>query len=391
MKRRFRSGPDYHRALNIEELRAIARRRLPGFAFEYLDGGAEDERTLLRNREVFDRIFFVPRTLVDVGMRDLSTEVFGEVIRLPLVITPTAVNGMLRHGADIALARAARKHGIPFTLSTISTSRIEDVVTQAGGQVWFQIYNMRDRDFWKRLVSRAADAGCTTLVVTTDVPVFGNREWDARNYRAPGKPSLRSVLDALAHPRWFLDVMVLHGQPRFANLGEALPPGHDLASKGALSLSKQIDPTLNWNDVLMLRDLWKGKLIVKGVLCPADAEMAVHRGVDGIVLTNHGGRQLDGAVSPMDVLPEIHAAVGNELTVMIDSGFRRGADIVKALALGAKAVLVGRPVLYGVAAGGEAGATHALDILRSEIDRVIALLGCTSIRQLTPELLRRPL
>jgi (S)-mandelate dehydrogenase len=384
MRRRYYRGRDFRRALTIEELRGIARRRLPGFALEYLEGAAEDEITLRRNRAVFEKILFLPRTLMDVGKRELSTQLFGRTIQLPLVIGPTAVNGMLCHGADLALARTARKFGIPFTLSTISTSRIEDVVAQAEGYVWFQIYNMRDRDFWKRLVRRSAAAGCETLVITTDVPVFGNREWDARNYRAPGKPSLRSILDVLAHPRWLLDVMVLHGQPRFANLTELFPPGHDRASKGALSLSKQIDPTLNWSDVAMLRDLWKGKLVVKGVLTPADAEIAARYGADGIVLTNHGGRQLDGAVAPLEVLAEVHGAVGDRLTVMIDSGFRRGSDVVKALALGAKVVLLGRAVLYGTAAGAEAGTVRALEILRTEIDRVLALLGCTSIQQLGP-------
>jgi (S)-mandelate dehydrogenase len=388
MQRRYYRGCDFRRARTIEELRVIARRRLPGLALEYLEGAAEDEITLRRNREVFEKILFLPRTLIDVGKRELSTQLFGRTILLPLVIGPTALNGMLCHGADLALARAARKHGIPFTLSTISTSRIEDVVAQGEGCVWFQIYNMRDRDFWKRLVHRAAAAGCETLVITTDVPVFGNREWDMRNYRALGKPSLRSMLDVLAHPRWLLDVMVLHGQPRFANLRELLPPGHDRASEGALSLSKQIDPTLNWGDVAMLRDLWQGKLVIKGVLNASDAEIAARHGVDGIVLTNHGGRQLDGAVSPMDVLAEVHEAVGERLTVMIDSGFRRGSDVVKALALGAKAVLLGRAVLYGTAAGGEAGTAHALEILRMEIDRVLALLGCTSIQQLGPAHLR---
>jgi (S)-mandelate dehydrogenase len=295
---------------------------------------------------------------------------------------------MLRHGADFALAKAARAAGIPFTLGTLGTARIEDLAAQVGGSIWFQMYNMRDREFWKGLVKRADSAGCQALVITSDVPVYGNREWDARNYVATAQLSLRSKLEVLRHPRWLLDVMVRHGQPCFENLREVLPKGDTRAVKGAKYVTQQLDPTLSWNDIRVLRDLWPRVLLVKGIMTVEDARRAVEIGADGIVLSNHGGRQLDSSISPMEVLPEVAAAVGNRLTILIDSGFRRGTDVAKALALGAKAVMIGRSTLYGVAAGGEAGASHALDILRKELDRTLALLGCTSVSELGPHLVQ---
>lgn len=387
--RSYYRGRDFRRAINIEELRRVAQRSLPRFSLEYVEGGAEDEVTLRRNRSVFEEIAFLPRTLVGVGQRDLSTELFGARIALPFVIAPTGLNGMLRHRADFSLARAAASAGIPFTLGTLGTAKIEDLVAEVG-PVWFQVYNMRAREFWERLVRRAEQAGCPALLVTSDAPVFGNREWDVRNYAAPAKLTFRNKLEVLRHPRWLLDVMIRQGGPRFENLSEILPKGDTRAVKGARYVTAQLDPTLNWDDVRALRKLWPRALIVKGIMTIEDARTALDLGADGIVLTNHGGRQLDGAVSPMEILPEVADAVGDRLTILIDSGFRRGADIAKALALGARAVLIGRATLYGVAAGGEAGAAHALEILRSELDRVMALVGCTSVRELGPHLLRWP-
>jgi (S)-mandelate dehydrogenase len=387
-KRKYYGGRNFRQAINIEELRQIVHRSVPRFALEYLEGGADDEVTLRRNRSVFEEITFVPRTLVDVGTRDLSTELFGQRIGMPMVIAPTALNGMLRHRADFSLAKAAAGAQIPHTLGTLATAKIEDLVIECGGNVWFQIYNMREREFWKRLVRRAEKAGCQALVITSDVPVYGNREWDARNYLAPAQLKFRSKLDVLRHPRWLMDVMLLHGQPRFENLTEILPDGDTRAINGAKFVTQQLDPTLNWNDVRMLRDLWPRPLLVKGIMTAGDAQKALELGADGIVITNHGGRQLDGAVSAMDVLPEIAAAVGREMTILVDGGFRRGTDIAKAVALGADAVMLGRATLYGVAAGGEAGAAHALAILKKEFDRTLALLGCTKVDQLCPELVR---
>lgn len=388
-RRRYYGGRDFRRAISIEELRRVAERCLPRFSLEYLEGGAEDEVTLRRNRFVFEEIAFLPRTLVGVGQRDLSTELFGTRIAMPFVIAPTGVNGMLRHRAEFSLARAAKGAGIPFTLGTLGTATIEDLVGEVG-PVWFQVYNMRAREFWERLVRRADHAGCPALLVTSDAPVFGNREWDVRNYAAPAKLTFRNKLEVLRHPRWLLDVMIRQGGPRFENLTEILPKGDTRAVKGAKYVTAQLDPTLSWDDVRALRKLWPRALIVKGIMTVEDARTALDLGADGIVLTNHGGRQLDGAISPMEILPEVADAVGDRLTILIDSGFRRGADIAKALALGARAVLLGRATLYGVAAGGEAGAAHALRILRSEFDRVMALLGCTSVGDLGPHLVRWP-
>jgi (S)-mandelate dehydrogenase len=387
-RRDYYGGRDFRKAINIEELRRIAHRRVPRFALEYLEGGSDDEVTLRRNRSVFEDITFLPRTLVDVGQRDLSTNLFGKRINAPLVIAPTALNGMLRHRADFSLAKAAAAAGIPYTLGTLGTAKIEELVAQSGGAVWFQIYNMRDREFWKRLVKRAEKAGCEALVITSDVPVYGNREWETRNYLGPGQLTFRAKLEVLKHPRWLFDVMVRHGQPRFENLAEVIPDGDTRAIKGAKFITQQLDPTLNWQDVEMLRKLWLRPLIVKGVMTVGDAQRALELGVDGIVLTNHGGRQLDSAVSPMEVLPAIAAAVGGRMAILIDSGFRRGTDVAKAVALGATAVMLGRATLYGVAAGGEAGAAHALAIVRRELDRALALLGCTRLDQLTPDLVQ---
>ena len=355
---------------------------------EYVEGGSENEITLTRNRTAFDDIALIPRTLVDVGTRDLSVELFGVRQALPFVIAPTGGNGMLHHRADYKLAAAAASAGIPFTLSTVSTALVEDLAAETAGAVWFQIYNMRNREFWHRLVGRADRAGCQALVLTTDVPVYGNREWDLRSYVAPAQLSWRSKLEVLRRPRWLLDVMLLHGQPRFENLAEILPGNDTRAVKGAKYVGDQLDPSLNWDDVSRLRDQWKKPFLLKGLLAPEDAEHARRIGVDGIVLSNHGGRQLDGAVTAIDVLPEIAAAVGRDLTILIDGGIRRGTDVAKALALGARAVMLGRATLYGVSAGGEAGARHAIEILRKEFDRTMALVGCATTPEIGPHLVR---
>lgn len=287
MRRAHYGGRDVRRALTIDELRTMAERRLPRMVFEYLDGGAEEERTLRGNREAFDRWEFVPRTLVAVPGRSLAATLFGAPAAAPLIIAPTGFNGMLTRGADIALAKAARAAGIPFTLGTASSSSIEEVAEQAGGDLWFQLYPIQNRSVVESLVRRADRAGYRALVVTSDVPVYGNREWDRRNYVAMGRPTLRARLDALAHPRWLFDVMIPHGAPRFANLLDFLPPERSTAVDGALYMTTQLNPSLNWEEVRWLRDLWPRRLLVKGILSPEDARMAAVQGLDGIVLSNH--------------------------------------------------------------------------------------------------------
>ncbi|MGH8294528.1 MAG: alpha-hydroxy acid oxidase [Steroidobacteraceae bacterium] len=387
-KRRAFGGRPRVAALNIADLREIARRRVPGFVFEYVEGGAEDEATLRHNREALAALRFVPQTLIDTRGRTLEASLFGRPAAAPLVIAPTGLNGMLHPEGDIALARAAAAFGIPYTLSTLSTTRLEDVAARAGGRLWMQLYVMKNRAIAEDIMARAAGAGYEALVFTSDANVFGNREWDKRNYMRPGKPRLSAILDTLRHPRWLLDVLVRRGVPRFHNIEAFLPPGAASAVGGSTIIPQMFEPTLAWTDIGWIRRHWPGKLLIKGVLSVEDARRALDAGCDGIVLTNHGGRQLDYCVAPIEVLGEIAAAVGDRLTIVIDSGFRRGSDIAKALALGAHTVMIGRAALYGLAADGERGVRRALDMLAVELDRVLGQLGCRSVAELRASLLR---
>lgn len=388
-KRRPFSGGDCARALNIADLREIARRRVPGFAFEYVEGGAEDEATLRRNREAFEALRFVPQTLVDTSGRSLETTIFGRRSSAPLAIAPTGLNGMLHPEGDIALARAAAGFGVPYTLSTLSTTRLEDVAAKAGGRLWMQLYVMKNRAIAEDIMARAAAAGYEALLFTSDANVFGSREWDKRNYVRPGRPRPAAILDAMRHPRWLIDVLLRKGIPQFHNIENFLPAGAASAIGGSTIIPQMFEPTITWTDIEWIRRHWPGKLLVKGVLSVGDARRAADAGCDGIVLTNHGGRQLDYCVAPIEVLGEIAAAVGDRLTLIIDSGFRRGSDVAKALALGAHTVMIGRPALYGLAADGERGVRRALDMLAVELDRILGQLGCRSVADLRASLLRQ--
>ena len=388
-KRRPFDGVDLSRALNIADLRAVARRRVPHFVFEYVEGGAEDEASLRCNRSSFEALRLVPQTLVDTSSRHLRTEILGRPAAAPLVIGPTGLNGMSHADGDIGLARAAAHLGIPFTLSTMSTTRLEDVAKQAGGRLWMQLYVMKNRAVAEDIMTRAAAAGYEALVFTTDANVFGSREWDRRSYIAPGKPTLRARLDALRHPGWLRSVLIANGIPRFRNLEGFLPPGASSAVGGSTIIPKLFEATITWDDITWIRRFWPRKLLIKGVLSVADAERAAALGCDGIVLTNHGGRQLDSCIAPIDVLPEIAAAVGKRLSIIIDGGFRRGTDVIKALALGANAAMTGRATLYGLAANGERGVERALEILTTEMDRAMGQLGCNSVADLGPHIIRR--
>jgi (S)-mandelate dehydrogenase len=388
-KRRPFDGGDLARALNIADLRAVARRRVPHFVFEYVEGGAEDEASLRCNRTSFEALRLIPQTLVDTSSRHLRTEILGRPAAAPLVIGPTGLNGMLHADGDIGLARAAAHLGIPFTLSTMSTTRLEDVAKQAGGRLWMQLYVMKNRAVAEDIMTRAAAAGYEALVFTTDANVFGSREWDRRSYQAPGKPTLRARLDALRHPGWLRSVLMANGIPRFRNLEGFLPPGATSAVGGSTIIPKLFEATITWDDITWIRRFWPRKLLIKGVLSVPDAERAAALGCDGIVLTNHGGRQLDSCVAPIDVLPEIAAAVGKRLSIIIDGGFRRGTDVIKALSLGANAAMTGRATLYGLAANGERGVERALEILTTEMERAMGQLGANSVADLGPHIIRR--
>lgn len=379
-------------ALNIEDLRRIAERRLPRIAYDFLERGAEDDVTLAENRAVFERIHFKPRTLVDVSGRSRQVTLFGKTYTSPFGIAPTGAAGLYCFEADIALARAAEAAGVPFVLSTASFITMERVAQETGGVKWFQLYMSKDREAAGKLVARARDAGYEALVVTTDIPVGGNREQNRRNgFEIPFRLHVGNMIDGALHPHWLLNVFVRtlldSGVPRFQNVDTNV--GGRIVAKNLSEFRARRD-ALDWSDIAWLREFWPRKLLVKGVLTAADAVLAAQYGADGIFVSNHGGRQLDGAVSPVEVLPEIVAAVGDRLAIMVDSGFRRGSDIVKALALGADMVFVGRAPLYGATAGGEAGVARALEILASEVDRVMALIGCTRIEDLNIDFLDRP-
>jgi (S)-mandelate dehydrogenase len=327
----------------------------------------------------------VPRTLVDTAQRHCGTTLFGAPLKLPIIVGPTGINGMIRRAGDLQLARAAHRAGVPFCLSTVANARAAEVASP-GGRLWMQLYVFKDPAITKDVVDRAEAADCEALVFTTDANVFGAREWDQRNFSRPGWPTPRSALDALWHVRWMANYL-LSGFPRFVNVAEFFPPAARSARAGVTIIPRLLAPSITWDDVARLRDRWRRRLVLKGVLAPEDAERAVRLGCDGIVLTNHGGRQLDTCVAPLEVLPDIARAFGARIAILVDSGFRRGSDLAKAIALGAHAVLIGRAALYGLAAGGEAGVTRALEILGSELDRVLGQLGCGSLAGLSPSML----
>jgi len=376
-------------AYNIEDLREIARRRVPKGMFEFVDRGAEDEVALRNNRSAFERIRLKPRALVDVSLRSQEITLFGKPQKMPIAIAPTGSAGLMWHDGEIALARAAAAAGIPFTLATGSMTAMEAIAAQAGGRLWFQLYMWPDCSLSHKLVERASTAGFEALVVTVDGAVSGNREYNLRNgFTIPFTFTRRNVSDVLMHPEWLLGVLARYvfttGMPRYENYPSEFK--HRITAQ-PMGKGMLLNDSLTWDDLRVLRRMWPRTLIVKGILHPRDAGLAADCGADGIVVSNHGGRNLDSSMAPIEVLPEIVDAVGKRITVIVDSGFRRGSDVVKALALGARAVLIGRPTLYGTAAGGEAGAARAIAIFREEIDRMLALLGCPGIAALNREYL----
>ncbi|HTK72419.1 MAG TPA: alpha-hydroxy acid oxidase [Croceibacterium sp.] len=367
---------------NIADLRERARRRLPLGIWEYAERGVEDECGMARNRAAFDAITFRPRVLRGVETIDTTTEVFGKPLPFPLAVAPTGAAGLMWHKGDLALARAAARAGVPFIISSASTMDLEQIL-EAGGRQWFQLYLWEDRSLSHKVVDKAWHLGCEALFVTLDLPVPPNREYIQRNgFGTPFRLNARNAFDVLTHPRWLAGVMGRYalegGIPTQANLPDRL---RSKVTKGAPpgALFKQDD--LDWDGVRKLRDRWPGKFVLKGILHPEDAERALAMGADGIVVSNHGGRAFDCSMASMEALPAIVDAVGGRMTVFLDSGVRRGSDVVKAVASGADAVLAGRAPLYGLAAYGEPGVARALELLRAETARTMAMLGARSIAE----------
>jgi (S)-mandelate dehydrogenase len=372
---------------SIDDLRRLARHRLPRSIFDFYDGGAEDESTLDENRAAFGRHRLAPRVLVDVAAASPAASLFGRPLGLPMAVGPTGALAFGWRDADLHLARAAAEHGIPFTLSSSGTASIEAVAKASSGRLWFQAYVLRNQDFFWKMIERADHAGFEALVITVDLPVGGKRERDFHNqFSVPFRITRRNALDFARHPRWTFDLL-RRGIPAFENLR-----GLELAARSATEIASSVgrsyDPAFDWDRLAQVRERWPRKLIVKGITRGDDAQRLLALGCDAIVVSNHGGRQLDGAVATLDALPEVVQAVSGRLPVLLDGGIRRGTDVAKALALGASAVLLGRATLFGVAAGGAAGAMKALDILRDEFLRTLQLCGAASPQGLTSDLLR---
>lgn len=390
MKRRYSSHHAWRRAQSIDELAWMARRRLPAFAWEYVHGGSEDEITLHDNRRAFAAWGWQPRTLVDVEQRDSRTRLLDAPAELPLAIAPTGYNGMLWRDGDIALARAAASRGIPFTLSTVSCASLEtlaDAVPEA--RLWFQLYVLDDEAVRNDMLERAKRVGVDTLMVTTDTVVLGRREWDSRSYLNPRRLALPYLVDAALHPQWAYRALWPQGLPTLGNLMKYLPKEQQSAGSAAGYINQRMTRRLTWEVLADIRQRWPGKLLIKGILNAEDALEAKRIGADGVVVTNHGGRQLDGAPATLDALPEVVDAVGESMHVLLDSGIRRGSDIAKAVALGAEGVLCGRATLYGLALGGEAGAAHAIDLLKEQLHNLMAQLGRPTLEQIDRTCLRR--
>ena len=377
-------------AYNIAELREMARRRLPKGVFEFVDRGTEDEVALRNNRAAFERIKLKPRVLVDVSGRSQKTTLFGKQQEMPIIVAPTGTAGLLWYGGEVGMAKAAADAGVPFTVATNSMTSMEEISEKAGGRLWFQLYMWSDRALSHKLVERARGVGFEALIVTVDGAVPSNREYNHHNgFEVPIRFNSRNVLDVMKKPGWltsvFLRQLLTRGMPRFENYP---PEIADKITSKSFKKSKILkNETLNWEDIKTLRKAWPGPLVVKGILHPDDAALAAEHGADGVIISNHGGRNLDSSMAPIDVLPEVVDRIGGRKTIIVDSGFRRGSDIVKALALGANAVGIGRATLFGTAAAGEAGAARAIAILREEIDRMLGLTGTLSIDQLNRELL----
>jgi (S)-mandelate dehydrogenase len=374
---------------NIHDLRDAARKRLPKGVFDFFDRGTEDEVALANNRAAFEKLKLKHRALVDVSRRTMATTLFGKPVSMPMAIAPTGVAGMCWYHGELELAKAAAAARIPFTLATGAMTPMEEIAEKAPGRLWFQLYVWEKRELSYELIERAKRAGFEALLITVDTTVGPNREYNAKNgFHQPFRMTTRFTTDILKRPRWMSSVLaryVLQGSlPKYENYPQHLqksirtdPNVHAVMKRDSLS----------WEDIKIFRKMWPGILMIKGVNRPDDAVKAAEYGCDGIVVSNHGGRNMDSAVASIDALPEIAEAVGEKATVILDSGIRRGSDIAKALALGAKAVLTGRATLYGTSVAGQAGALKAVDVIRKEFDNTMAYCGCNTVEEITPDIL----
>ena len=373
----------------IEDLRVLAERRVPRMFYDYAASGSWTESTLHANQADFARIRLRQRVAVDIDDRVTETTMIGEPVTMPVALAPTGLAGMQHPDGEICAARAAEKFGVPFTLSTMSICSIEDVAEHVSKPFWFQLYVMRDRDFVNRLIDRAKAAGCSALVLTLDLQVLGQRHRDLKNgLSAPPKPSLATLLDIATKPRWALGMLGTRRR-EFRNIVGHVKGVDDMSSLGEWT-AKQFDPKLSWSDVKWIKERWGGRLILKGINDPDDARLAVETGADAIVVSNHGGRQLDGAMSSIAALGPVVDAVGHRIEVHMDGGIRSGQDVLKALALGARGTYVGRAFLWGLGAMGEAGVAKVLDIIRTELSVTMGLCGHRDVAALNRDMLILP-
>ncbi|PJI41201.1 MAG: alpha-hydroxy-acid oxidizing enzyme [Rhizobium sp.] len=372
--------------LEIADLKRLAKRRVPKLFFDYADSGAYTESTYRANESDFSRIKLRQRVLVDMSGRSLETTMIGEKVRMPVALAPTGLTGMQHADGEMLAARAAEEFGVPFTLSTMSICSIEDVASVTTKPFWFQLYVMRDRDFVLNLIERAKAAKCSALVLTADLQILGQRHKDLRNgLSAPPKLTPKHLYQMATRPRWCWN-MLQTNRRTFRNIHGHAKSVTDLASLNAWTV-EQFDPQLSWKDVAWIKERWGGKLIIKGILDVEDAKMAAETGADAIIVSNHGGRQLDGAHSSIAMLPRIVDAVGDRIEVHLDGGIRSGQDVLKAVALGAKGTYIGRPFLYGLGAMGKPGVTKALEIIAKEMDTTMALCGKRKITEIDGDII----
>ena len=370
----------------IEDLRRVAQRKVPRMFYDYADSGSWTESTYRANSSDFQDIKFRQRVLVDMEGRSLATKMIGEEVKMPLAIAPTGFTGMQHADGEILAARAAEKFGVPFSLSTMSICSIEDVAENTSAPFWFQLYVMRDREFMENLIKRAQAAKCSALILTADLQVLGQRNKDIKNgLSAPPKPTIANMINLATKPEWCMKMLNTERRTFRNIVGHAKNVG-DLSSLSSWT-AEQFDPRLSWDDVARIKDMWGGKLIIKGIMEPEDAELAVKSSADALIVSNHGGRQLDGAPSTIKALPDVVSAVGSDIEVWLDSGIRSGQDILKAWALGARGTMIGRAFLYGLGAYGEEGVTRALEILYKEMDISMAFTGHRDIHNVTEDIL----